>query len=429
MPKTHNAAMPGDSVRRDIQQDIINSLRSNDFSAVETSFKYPNAGLIIGDKSGIRFETTNGWIGLDTNYGAIASQTKIVTTTVITRIAARKDNTLSLDSNPRDFFPDIWPDDGHNLTLAHLMSFTTGFTKDMSFTTGFKNAGCARESAPDQPEWKACIEQIANIPRPFEPGTSYLYGPWHLVVAAGMAQAAVGRPLTSSGWAETMRVEFYEPAGISKEGDDYPGIPPVGKGTFPDFGAGFAMNARSTSKFMYALYFGGKFLNSQSLVEFDKDRTLKLTHPHPPYPILFNGHNVGHLIGGWHYAFGHWIACDVSQGKGSVIREQKCRAENKDGPRILHSVGAMGWMAWIDHEHQYYGVFAANYVVDLYRRLLIMLTVVVVVMILWSYWVTNRCGKLKDQEKNANSNAKEASVELLDPQGIQSQERYIPPAL
>eukprot|EP00942_MAST-04A_sp_MAST-4A-sp1_P004240 g4240.t1 len=306
--------MPGDSVRRDIQQDIINSLRSNDFSAVETSFKYPNAGLIIGDKSGIRFETTNGWIGLDTNYGAIASQTKIVTTTVIMRIAARKDNTLSLDSNPRDFFPDIWPDDGHNLTLAHLMSFTTGFTKDMSFTTGFKNAGCARESAPDQPEWKACIEQIANISRPFEPGTSYLYGPWHLVVAAGMAQAAVGRPLTSSGWAETMRVEFYEPAGISKEGDDYPGIPPVGKGTFPDFGAGFAMNARSTSKFMHAF----------------------------------------------------------------VIREQKCRAENKDGPCILHSVGAMGWMAWIDHEHQYYGVFAANYVVDLYRRLLIMLTVVVV---------------------------------------------------
>eukprot|EP00942_MAST-04A_sp_MAST-4A-sp1_P009341 g9341.t1 len=403
------AWMPGNSIRLDIQKDIISSLKSDDFSAVETSFKYPNAGLIVGDKSGIRFETTRGWIGLDTNY-PIASQSKIAATTVIMRIAAREDNTLSLDSNPSEFFPEIWPDDVHNLTLAHLMSFTTGFKKDTQ-------QGCARAAARDQPEWKVCIEQIAKLPRPFEPGTSYLYGPWHLVVAAGMAQIAVGRPLTSSGWAETMRVELFEPAGISKEEGgtgEYPGVPFfIGKGTFPDFSGGMAMNARSTSKFMHALYFGGKLLDSQSLVDFDKDRTLNLTN----YPILFGGNDIGHQVGLWHYAFGHWIACDASREKNAV-REQKCRAENENGPRILHSVGLFGWYAWIDHEHHYYGVFAANWMVDTENTFWIMFAVTVVVTMLWSYWVTNRCGKLKDQ-KNINKNAKE---QVADPQGIQIQQ-------
>ena len=69
------AMMPGNSIRLDIQKDIISSLKSDDFSAVETSFKYPNAGLIVPEN--ISFEAEELVLALSKIVAKIPKNRKI----------------------------------------------------------------------------------------------------------------------------------------------------------------------------------------------------------------------------------------------------------------------------------------------------------------------------------------------------------------
>merc|ERR1719329_494968 len=122
---THDvyALVPGDEVRRRMQDSIIEALRTDDWLQVEKIFHTSNAALIIGDASGPRWEASFGVISLDEEY-AVASQSKMMTALTIYGLIGASNGTLRLDSLVSDFI-EAWPRD--NVTLEHLLAQTAGF--------------------------------------------------------------------------------------------------------------------------------------------------------------------------------------------------------------------------------------------------------------------------------------------------------------
>jgi len=95
-----------------------------------------------------------------------------------------------------------------------------------------------------------------------------------------------------------------------------------------------------------------------------------------------------------------------------AARDRQCQRDNHP-PKILHSVGAFGWYAWIDHEHEYYGVFAHNNTHDVTSTLWILCFISVAMVAVWSYWVTKRSSSSSGQKKENNKVMEEASVVVM----------------
>ena len=370
-PLTATSYMPGDSLRRKLHEDILLSLNTNDFTQVEENFDYPHGGLLIGNSKGIQYETSNGWIDNDTPY-QIASQSKLLSALAIFQVTQRIPPPLTLNSTVQEFFPS-WPNSDAKINLSHFLSFTSGIHYDTL-------PGCARETET-QISWEDCITEIGHLQFPYPPGSSFNYGPWHLVVAAGMVQKALGRELTHEGWALTVREGVFEPAGVTvAEGGTghYPGVDQFGsenQNSFPDFSGGMKLSGRVYGKIMEKLYFG-ELLSSTALTEFDFDRT-KHVNAESWNPAGVGGMR-GSLTGFWHYSFGHWIACDelaevsyYPEGKTISIPPggfdndelERCEFQEED-QYVLHSVGLWGFYAWVDKRNEYYGVFVSSWPIN-----------------------------------------------------------------
>lgn len=366
--KYQQSYMPGDKIRRSIQSDIVKSLASDDWSQVQSKFQLMHTGLIVGDASGVRFQTTRGWQSLDLNY-AMGSHSKYLTGITIAR--AIEVGNLTYDSKPQEYFSS-WPLDSA-VTLGDLVSFTTGFKAGTL-------QGCARAPKAEQPSWEDCINEIAQYPMPHAPGTTYQYGPYHLAVAAGMAQASMGRPLTTEAWKTTVGELVYQPCGIT-DTPDYTGIQSDLYGflgpenRFPDFAGGMRMNARQWQKIMGALQYGN-LLSEQGRVEFDRDRTANVK----TWLAGGNRPNVGGddglRAGMWHYASGHWKSCDLaaeaSDESGHLnVTEPEQHACVENDQQLFHSTGVFGWYAWYDLDNNFYAVFAKSWSVSLINTVLI----------------------------------------------------------
>ena len=362
---------PGDATRRALEPDVLAALASNNWDGVREAFEglQANCALMIGDASGVRFEAENGWISLDTKY-SIASQSKVVAALTIYRLARRSGGALAPTSPVRDFVPE-WPAE-NGATLEHLLGFTTGFTHDEK-VTGFGTAEtCARRPEDEQPSWEACVREIAALPLAFAPGESFVYGPWHLVVAAAMAHRALDRPLTRAAWARSVEEEVFAPAGISGRPDycgvtaDFPaGFPWFGawytggvENRFPDFSAGLCMSGRDLRRFQHELLF-----NEPDLANFTRDRTRAAT----AFRLAdWDEDDLSFSRGTWHYAQGAWLACDAAadaRSTGLVRADELCG--DAPSPRVVHSFGIWGCYAWIDLTNGYYGVFMHSWAVDL----------------------------------------------------------------
>merc|ERR1719150_2680105 len=82
------------------------------------------------------------------------------------------------------------------------------------------SSGCARTAASEDhaaDHWPTCIAELGRLRFDFAPGTSLLYGPWHLYVAAGMAMKAFGKPLTAEAWLEVVQSKVFAPSGITEK--------------------------------------------------------------------------------------------------------------------------------------------------------------------------------------------------------------------
>jgi len=367
---------PGDQLRRKLDENIVASLVSGDWSKVDDGFDLLNAGLIIGDASGVKFEADRGWISLDGEY-AIASETKMITSLTIYKVIEKTAGRLRPESRVNEFI-DSWSknesDMSCHVTLAHLLSFTTGFSK-----IGIDRVNCY--TPRHATTWAACVDELAGVRVVGEPGTSFRYGAFHLVVAAAMALRALGRPLETASWEATVDELVFQPAGIVARPNfagcrsDFPMFFPLwgewSKGPsymdFPDFASGMRMTGREYQRILAHLQFGS-LLPPDLLAQLTADHTTQVTHWQgkvgPPADLEF---------GTWHYAQGCWLACDAASDAVEAglltakVAERELCGPTAPVPKVVHSVGFWGFYAWMDMTNQYYGVLVYSWAVDMIR--------------------------------------------------------------
>jgi CubicO group peptidase (beta-lactamase class C family) len=379
--------LPGNEHRIALQGKIVQALATDDWTEVESAFDSAehHGGLIIGDKSGRRWEKVNGKIDFETRY-QIASESKHIAATCIYRLIAR--GILSLDAKPSDYF-DFWPTagNGSKVTLEHLLGFTAGFARDDPEGWGF-TGGCARPPSDErstQPDWDTCVRQLAGDTFPFSPGESFQYGPWHLTVAGAMALAASGKPRTEAAWIELLTDEVFSALGLAQ-----PEYPPVerdilgdyanyGPSAFPDLSGGLSMSGYEYETFAHAFMFGG-FLPPRLLTNMIADHSTNVTEY---LPMFAKGQIRSERFLSWgfyRYAQGMWLACD--DGARSAIEEPDFNMSDVDAicgsdpiPQIRHSVGGFGMYVWYDFTNAYYGVFVHSWAVELMQRLALVIIV------------------------------------------------------
>jgi len=301
-------SQPGNLVRLNVQADIITALKTKNWATVEqrvAELSFLNFALVVGESSGLLWESEHGWTSLDHHMA-------------IWRLMSRDRQKLSPDTKVSKYITS-WPSEDHqigsNVTLGHLLAFTTGFAP-------LEGYGCTRPfpgQSQAQSSCAQCIEEICSYEFMYQPGETWQYGPWHMVIAAAMAQKAFGKELTMEAWVKTVKEEIFEPAGLTENPNyagtysDLPfGLQPAS--TFPDFAGGLRMTGRQLQKIIQTLQFGG-MLTKTDFDAFIQDRTKNVKYTVSKERIVPWGgetdiSRAGYLLGMWHYAQGQWIACD-----------------------------------------------------------------------------------------------------------------------
>lgn len=346
---------------------IVEALVSNDWKLVEDHCNFRNTAFLIGDRSGPRFETAHGWASLDAER-AVASVTKSVTGLAIYRLMGQ--GRLNPESRVAEFV-EAWAQDvsdpGGNVTLAHLLSLTTGF-RNPSFWSS-----CARPWRQGlRRSWEDCVNEIAHYPITHVPGTRYSYGPAHLVVAAAAAHKAVNRELHTSEWVSTLREEVYVPSNITErpvfgsvlaDVQKWFPFPTFGLGCpedFPDFSGGLQMSARQVRQIAHAFQFGA-LLERPLFERFIEDHSVNVsTWEMPDY----TGSKYS-----WHYAQTSWLKCRGPTGLADV-----CGADD-----VIFFTGRLGSSVWMDMNRGYHVVMIRT----MAEELAVAAWVVLLVNILW----------------------------------------------
>lgn len=240
--------------------------------------------LSLQRSDGRRYTYNRGAAAPDTRYES-ASTSKLVTAVIIVRLVEQ--GYLKLADRPQDWIP-AWPissgDPLYNMTLAQLLSFTSGLTSEPLC----QNAGSFN--------FASCVYNIGshNAGNGMVPGAQFHYAGTHLQVAGLMAMRARG----VSNWSDLFG-EFQQQTGLFPTGAY--DLPSSGN---PRLAGGMHWNGNEYLAFLDALQ-AGRLLNTTSMQEFLKDRTATgVTIAYSPARESISED--------WHYGFGFWHECRSS---------------------------------------------------------------------------------------------------------------------
>ena len=277
----------------------------------------PNVAVIVGDASGILFEYEKGDFPV-TQQRAVGSASKWLTSATLMRLVER--GTLRLSDHPQAYLS-YWTSNPADLrsqiTLEQLLSFTSGFNADP--LTG----GCTNNP---QTTLQACAQDIYQGGLDTAPGAAFSYGPFHMQIAAAMAERATGQTFN-----DLFQENVAGPLGMS--GASRYVMPSLSN---PLVSGGAASTARDYALFLQGLLSGSLIANRAALLQ---DRTSNV-------PFLFRPSDQWDT-GAWHYALGAWLECDAPSFGPACA-----------GARIYSSPGSFGWTPWIDFQHGYFAVIA-----------------------------------------------------------------------
>lgn len=282
-------------------------------AAVETDVDFTFA---VARADGRRYVFSRGSSTMATSYES-ASTSKLVSAVVICRLVEQ--GHLALSDSPQDHIPG-WPisegDPLRAMTLAHLLSFTSGLTNE-PFCQNLPGA-----------DFESCVLGIAsaNAGNGEIPGAQYFYASTHLQVAGLMAVRARG----VATWGDVF-AEFREQTGLFPTAAF--DLPSAGN---PRLAGGMHWNAAEYLEFLEALA-GGSLLSAGLMEEFLQDRT--------GGGVVIAYSPVTEIGETWHYGFGFWHECE-----GPVF---DCAA----GARIS-SPGAYGAYPFWDRERGCVGLVA-----------------------------------------------------------------------
>jgi len=267
-------------------------------------------------QDGRRYNFNRGISTLQTSYES-ASTSKLVSAVIILRLVEQ--GYLNLTDRPQDRISS-WPigsgDSLYNLTLAQLLSFTSGLMDGpLCLDIGASN-------------FETCVINIANANagNGITPGEEFYYANAHLQVAGLMAIKARG----VATWQDVF-AEFKTQTGLFPTATyDLPSA------TNPRLAGGMHWRGEEYMAFLKALR-DGALLNAASMSDLLADHTASATIVYSP--------TVTGLGEDWHYGFGLWHECQSAT--------YNCTA----GSRVS-SPGAYGAYPFWDRSKGYFGIVA-----------------------------------------------------------------------
>jgi CubicO group peptidase (beta-lactamase class C family) len=270
---------------------------------------------------GRRYTFSRGGSTLQTSYES-KSASKLVSAVIILRLVEQ--GTLALSDQPQKYI-EAWPISGGDplagMTLAHLLSFTSGLRHD-------RDPDCLNQGNSD---FEDCVLTVAsdNAGNGNVPGQAFFYASGHLQVAGLMAVKARGLS-----WQDIF-TEFRSQTGLFPASPfDAPSV------TNPNLAGGMHITGEDYMAFLKSLR-SGQLLNSASMAQLLADRTAGIPLVYSP---IFSGIGGGAALGeDWHYGFGLWHECQSATFN--------CAA----GARVS-SPGALGSYPFWDRNRGYTGI-------------------------------------------------------------------------
>ena len=274
----------------------------------------PNLYIIVGTRAGVVYRYEKGSFPPTSTF-AIASASKLVASLTIQRLVDR--GVMRLDDNPQRYLT-YWTsnaaDQRSRVTLAHLLSFTSGFNTDDT------TAGCIADGTTTT---ALCARALYEAGPTSAPGAAFAYGPAHMQIAASMAEAATGKS-----WAVLVRDELATPLALTTTFYASPSA------SNPRISGGGVSSIEDYAKLMAGLLDATLIRDP---VAFRQNRTIGLPIINQPDNAVSNGQ--------WHYALGAWRECD------DIPFSARCSSQN-----ILSSPGAFGWTPWVDFDRGYWAI-------------------------------------------------------------------------
>ena len=271
-------------------------------------------------QDGRRYTFNRGASTLQTVYES-ASTSKLVSAVIIMRLVEQ--GYLMLSAKPQDLIQS-WPiassDPLYGMTLAHLMSFTSGLTVEPP---------CLNDPNSDL---ESCVSSIANTnaAKGITAGSQFFYAATHQDVAALMAVKA--RRVAS--WQDVF-AEFKAQTGVFPTSTfDIPSL------VNPRIAGGMHFTGEEYLAFLRALK-AGSLLNAASMTQMLADYTASVPIVYSP---IFSGIGGGPGLGeDWHFGFGLLHECQSATFNCVV------------GARVS-SPGALGSYPFWDRSKNYTGI-------------------------------------------------------------------------
>lgn len=304
----------------------------------------PDVTLLLETMDGRRFSHSHGDSSPTTRYES-ASTSKLVSAVVI--MDAVDHGFLSLESKAHDLIS-FW--DEPQVTLRHLVSFTSGFSDEPI---------CIDLGVAD---FVNCVQSIytKNSGNAAAPGSQFYYSSAHLQVAGLMAMNAK----SVASWTVVFD-DFRARTGLfATSAFDLPSA------DNPRLAGGMHWTAEEYLAFLRALV-GDRLLTPASRAELFANQRGAATVAYSP--TLELGED-------WAYGLGNWLECPTATTANSF----NCGAGHRNS-----SPGAYGAYPFIDFDDQYFGIVARQGGLRTYPEGVHLFRAV---QPLVSRWATRRCG-------------------------------------
>jgi CubicO group peptidase (beta-lactamase class C family) len=276
-------------------------------------------GLAVYDDQGNKiFERMYGDFSADRRV-AIASASKLVSGVTLFRLVDA--GYLSLDSTTAEILG--WSGPKGDITLRHLLSFTSGLDPEHSCTY--------------QPDITLadCVELIGERELLGAPGSRFDYGSTHLHVAGLMAQTVVG-----SSWNDIFDEQIRKPLQLAPEFAYY-AAPRQGidaRPANPLLAGGMRASMNDYERVLHFVFDKGRWQGSQLLASGIFD-----TQAIAPYPAAIIGTTPSGLDA--RYGLTAWLECSTPAS----------------GCATISSPGAFGFTPWLDRSVGYYAILGMQF--------------------------------------------------------------------
>jgi CubicO group peptidase (beta-lactamase class C family) len=246
---------------------------------------------------------------------AIASASKIVAGLTLLRLVDQ--GFLTLNSTTGNVLG--WTGPQADITLRHLLSFTSGLPREAPCTL------------LPQTTLADCVEAISGMTPVAAPGTRFDYGSTHLHVAARMAEVVTG-----DSWAEIFQAQIKTPLGLGPDMLWYT-APRQALGTAnPLIAGGIRATMDEYAKVLQLEFnrgtYGGNRLVADAL--FTEQGT-------EPFPSAEIGNSPFTAISlDFHYGLAGWLECPPPAVDCGMVS----------------SPGAFGFTPWVDRDGGYYAI-------------------------------------------------------------------------